>query len=407
MRRIDSNLMDYMSVSPAIKNELDTELSSIMKKFDLDEDTDEDNLRMAEILSGIPALEKAIEEYLVKYSIPARIYDAASIFDTGIKKANATRKLIDDIETKKMSLSDINKNINRLQDFLVKGAGAQKLRNEMFPETWHESQMLKKELSTEERLFEVQIREKLVEWNPWTIDAQKTITPKEARELINDFICFMAGLTNTMLGVYANAVEDDAKRQFKDLKTAYEERIQVILGKMPPELQNFLNRFDFILRTDAQVNVKIEDLIIETTKEELEHYQREISLEKDGAWKAFVSILPFTDTTTDDTRVKKVKVQRVNFDELKTNVKAEASNVLQAGLKKAESMASSHYATLRLEMIKQFDRIDQTLQKFKEDLQTQVESRANEDSRLKEFRETLNWVKQFQERLNHILDLEA
>ena len=59
-----------------------------------------------------------------------------------------------------------------------------------------------------------------------------------------------------MLGVYANAVQMDAQSQFEALKTAYEERIQVILGQMPEELRNFLNHFDFVLRPDTQMKIK-------------------------------------------------------------------------------------------------------------------------------------------------------
>ena len=407
MRRIDSSLMDYMSISPAIKSRLMTELSTIVKKIDLDEETGDDHLRHAELLSGIPALEMAIEEYLIKYSVPARIYDAAAIFDDGIKKADAERALLGDITSKQTSLKEIENNISQLRDFLKKGEGAQALQTQMFPEKWQESPSLKRELSSEDRDFDIQIREKIADWTPQTLDKNGTITPEEAKKLVNDFISFMKTLSNTMLGVYATAVENDAKAQFNDLKIVYEEKIQIILGKMPPELRDFLNKFDFILRPTGSIKIDMESSIVETIEEYIRREQREITADKDGYLKAFISILPFTETTVweDVTRTRKVK--RVNLKTLKSCIKEEASNVRQANIKKAEETAALHYRKLREQMLGQFKLIDEKLRKFNADLQQKLSSEQSEKEKLEEYQKVLEWVKAFQERLMHVLDLEV
>lgn len=407
MRRIDSTLMDYMSLSPAIKNKLNEELTEIVRKFELEEETVEDNLRYAELLSGIPALELAIEEYLVKYSVPARIYDAASIFDSGIKEADAEHALLQDISSEKTTLDQTEKKINELQNFLVKGEGAQALKAKMFPEEWHESVTLKRELSYAEREFDSLIKAKMAEWTYETIDSNKTIDPNEAQRLVTDFITFMQGLTHQMLGIYANAVEQDAKEQFEALKIAYEENIQVILGKMPDELREFLNHFDFVLRPNTQMNIKTEEMIVETTEEYIVEYQREINADQDGLWAAFVSILPLTDTTKSDTRKETRTIQRVKISTLRTHVGNEASIIIQAGLEKAVETAAKHYAKLRVKMMGEFERIDTALEGFKTDLKKNISSQKTADDKLKEYMGVLEWVKRFHERLKHILDLEA
>ena len=407
MRRIDSTLMDYMSVSPAIKNKLNDELSEIVRKFELDEETVEDNLRYAELLSGIPALELVIEEYLIKYSVPARIYDAASIFDSGIKEADAEHALLQDISSEKTTLAQTEKKISELQNFLVKGKGAKALKAKMFPEEWHESVTLKRELSYAEREFDGLIKAKMNKWTYATLDSNKTIDPNEAHSLVTDFIQFMQGLTHQMLGIYANAVEQDAKEQFEALKIAYEENIQAILGKMPDELREFLNHFDFVLRPNTQMNIKTEEMIVETTEEYIVEYQREITAEKDGLWEAFVSILPFTDTTKSDTRTEIRTIQRVKISTLRTHVANEASIIIQAGLEKAVETAAKHYAKLRAKMMGEFDRLDTALEGFKADLKKNISSQKTADVKLKEYMGVLEWVKRFHERLEHILDLEA
>ena len=406
MRRIDSNLMDYMSVSPSIKNRLSDELKELSRKFDLEEDSVDDDLRYAELLSGIPALELAIEEYLTKYSVPARIFDAASVFDSGIKKANAERVLLGDISSQKTTLTEIAGNISKLRDFLTKGKGAKALQDKMFPEKWVESPLLKRELSVSEREYDVRIKEKIAEWIFESLESNGTISPEEAKRYVDDFISFMKPLTCEMLGVYANAVEEDAKNQFRDLKIAYENNLQAILGKMPQELRDFLNRLDFVLRPTTQMNIKTEALIVDTIKHETEEYQRNITREKDGFWKNFWARMPFTDTTTTDTRIKTTIVKRVKLSSLKANVKEEASNIIQAGLINAEESAAKHYRILREKMLEQFKRIDESLEQFNKDLQNKLVSQKEADKKLQEYKNILEWVKKFQEKLEHILDLE-
>lgn len=397
MKRIDSTVMDYMSISPAIKNKITSELNEVRRKFDSDEDTVEDNLRYAELLSGIPALEMAIEEYLLKYSVPARIYDAAAMFEEGIKKANAEQALCSEIESKQTTLAEIEKNINKLRDFLAKGKGAQALKSR-FPEQWMESQTLKNELSTLEYEFDIRITKWLSDWIFKTQDKNGMIDPEESKSFVSGFISFMKGLSREMLGVYANAVEDDAKRQSKELKDAYEDKIKVILGEMPPELRNFIKRFDFLLRGTAQMSSKTVEMIAETTETYIETVQREITVEKDGFWKAFWSVLPFTDTTT--------TTQRVSVKKIRERIKEISSIILQSRVKEAEEVAQLHYKKLREKMIRQFDEVDTKLQNFNQELQRKLSSQKDESEKLENYKNVLNWVKQFEERLAHVLDLE-
>ena len=155
------------------------------------------------------------------------------------------------------------------------------------------------------------------------------------------------------------------------------------------------------------MNIKTEEMIVETTEEYIVEYQREITAEKDGLWEAFVSILPFTDTTKSDTRTEIRTIQRVKISTLRTHVANEASIIIQAGLEKAVGTAAKHYAKLRAKMMGEFDRLDTALEGFKADLKKNISSQKTADVKLKEYMGVLEWVKRFHERLEHILDLEA
>jgi len=276
LKRIESSLLDYTSVSSAIKNKIEAEIAEINKKIEAGEDKRSDDLRLAELLSGVPALEMAIEEYVTKYSVPARIYDAATIFDQGIQKANAVDALMAQVSKRQTSLEQISENIKKLRHFLSHREGAQEMRNNKFPEEWKASPTLKKELVTSFHEFEVRIREKLSDWNPQTRNKDGNITPEESQELVTDFISFMDGLSAEMLSVFAEHVDDDARSAFEMLKADYEATIKDILGEMPKELKDFLENVKFVLAPNASMRFDVEDLV----KTGSEPYFRKITMEK-------------------------------------------------------------------------------------------------------------------------------
>lgn len=407
LKRIESSLLDYTSVGSAIKNKIEAEIAEITKKIEDGEDKRSDDLRLAELLSGVPTLELAIEEYVTKYSVPARIYDAATIFDQGIQKANAIDALVAQVDKRQTSLNKIGEKIDKLRHYLSQREGAEEMRTKMFPEKWVESPTLKKELSVAEHEFDVQIREELSNWNPQTRDVNDNLKPEEAKSLVAGFISFMDDLSTTMLRVYADHVDDDARAGFKRLKADYEAKIKEILGEMPAELRDFLDNVRFVLAPNASMKFDTDALITRTTEEYIHHFRREITMKKDGFWRGVWAVMPFTDTQTDDTEKRQRTVEYVNYRKLKSSVKESASLILQSGLEKAEAAGAEQYGKLRELMMKQFDNIDIRLKEFEEELKQNLADQGKETKRLVEYRKVLDWVKKFQDELEHILDLEA
>ena len=407
LKRIESSLLDYTSVGSAIKNKIETEIAEITKKIEDGEDKRCDDLRLAELLSGVPTLELAIEEYVTKYSVPARIYDAATIFDQGIQKAHAIDALVAQVDSRQTSLDKIGEKIEKLRHYLSQREGAEEMRTKMFPEKWVESPTLKKELSVAEHEFDIQIREELSNWNPQTRDVNDNLKPEEAKSLVAGFISFMDDLSTTMLRVYADHVDNDARAGFKRLKADYETKIQEILGEMPKELKDFLENVRFVLAPNASMKFDIDSLITTTTEEYIHHFRREITMKKDGFFRAVLSMLPFTDTQTDDTEIRRRTVKHVNYRKLKSSVKESASLILQSGLEKAKAAGAEQYGKLRQLMMKQFDNIDIRLKEFEKELKQNLDAQGKETERLTEYRKVLDWVKKFQGKLEHILDLEA
>lgn len=403
MRRLGITLMDYMDLSSSIADKLGSELIGLQQKIGEHQDTEEESLRYIELLSGVPALELAIEEYLQKYSVPARITDAAQIFDDGIAKADAEAKLLDDISTKSTTLREIEDNIERLRNFLGKEDSVKSFRGK-FPEEWSESRTLKIELEQADREYDLQIREKLADWSP-NLDSKGQISPEEADTLFGEFKEFMSGISTEMLGVYSNAVESDARQQFQQLKAEYEKTIQDFLGEMPESLRKFIDNFDFLLKPTGKVDVDMQDLIIETTESYVEQYVRQIDMDHDGFWATVWSKMPFTETQTIDSKTVTRVIKKVPFRKLKQDLKDESSVIRAEAIDHARDTARSHYLKLREAMLREFSKVDQKLKEFSEELKAKLTNRETKQVELKKYQETLEWVKDFKHRLDHVLDL--
>lgn len=408
LKRIDSTLLDFTSVSSAIRKELEDEMDAIRARIENDSDSLEDNLRLVELLSGVPTLERAVEEYGEKYSLPARIYDAATIFEQGIKKANAIDVLAAELSAHETSLEEIRGKIEKIRHFLSKGEEARKMREEMFPLEWHESPSLKEALSSAERDFDKRINKELANWETKTMDSEGTIDPQEARSLVDDFIGFMDGLSDEMLGVYANHVEDDARACYRKLKIDYETKIKDIQGEMPKDLQDLIDKVRPVLSPSKRITVNTDDFITHHTERYIEQFRRTISRDKDGLLASFwAHCVPFTDTETTDTRERTRTIERIKYGDLKSAVKNEASNIIQEGVEKAEESARDQYGKIRESMMKQFDEMETKLNGFERDLNRNLEVQEGEVQMSDKYSDTLKWVKEFQGKLGRVLDLEA
>lgn len=404
-RHITTTLNDYMALSSSVENKIKKEISELSAKIRDRQDTLAERLRYMELLSGIPALEMSIEEYLLKYSVPARISDAAQMFDEGIKKANAVQQLMTEIDSKETSLAAIQSKIANLRSFLAKGAGAKEMKQRMFPEVWTASARLQTELAEGNVEYENRIATYIAKWNVEQ-DENGRITPEKANAFIAQFKDFMTGLSKNMLGVYSNSVEDDARVQFKKLCAAYNESIKHILGEMPPELREFINRFTFILPQTTTITVKTGDVASTVPESYWQEYDRVITLKEDGVWEKFWAMMPGTPTTKKDYKRATRYVTKVNVTELRKALKSNSSVILQQGIESAEKIAEKHYMSMRAAMMREFEKVDKKLIALGKELEDNLADQKTKTVERDNYRKVLSWVKDFQDRLMRVLEIK-
>ena len=203
--RMGTTSMDISCISSAVRDPLIQDYnrllcSSASKKY-------EALLRRCEILSGVPALEKCVEEYLVKYLIPARVHEAAEEFRGSIRLADlesrALERIQEDVNAKAKLDADLKK-VEELESGETVGVLKKKIENHIgFPSSSFEQKRgaifdtietdlrkilkeLEKSLSNEKDQIEVQRATELREWFEKEIRAVEKSQRSTAESALED-----------------------------------------------------------------------------------------------------------------------------------------------------------------------------------------------------------------------------
>ena len=98
------NINNFMEIPNNIIEKINQELKETMKEE-----------RQAELLSGVPALEEYITEYLSKYALPEKIKKATETFEHFIKKEDIQNKIFGAIQNNINEINKMKKDIDELE----------------------------------------------------------------------------------------------------------------------------------------------------------------------------------------------------------------------------------------------------------------------------------------------------
>lgn len=206
------NINDYLLVSNNIKNTLNINL----KKAE-DETNDK---KLAEILSGVPALEMYIEEYLEKYAIPEKIVKAGESFSNFLKREELLNKISKVIEGDKTKKEELQITIENLAN------NKKKVIPEIEKELAQKIEEIKKKLSSITRKQEAKverIRESIAEELNM---AQKSTDKQEANKKITNFIEKLKNEYLTIKTDIQQYIKDNVALELTNLQKFYLNKIE-------------------------------------------------------------------------------------------------------------------------------------------------------------------------------------
>lgn len=91
----------------------------------------DDNYKKALFYTGIPSLEMAISEYLLKYAIPAKVYKGVNSFKEKIEKLNIEAKITKKLEGDAKQLNEVIGSLEKIENIIDNGKAFSKLKKEI------------------------------------------------------------------------------------------------------------------------------------------------------------------------------------------------------------------------------------------------------------------------------------
>lgn len=393
MQEFNLNVNELMPLSHSVRQIIESEMKeAIAQKAK--------NKEML-LLSGVRAVEASIGEYLIKYSLPARIHDAAEAFNEAIAKFEADKDLLNQIENQKNNIKGIGGQIEHIRKILVNGETAKEIKIKITQEQRSESKSFKDDLAERDRRSDTQIRERINEFTQSvTHDSDGYADKGKVCEAVQRFGNYLDELVAEMIVSYTNTVEDECKEIFKAFASRYADYVESIIGEMPPELKNLLKKFKYTISRPRRIDV---DRMVDDLTESREiSKKRPVTVRQDGLWRAFVARLPFTDTEV--TYV--VKQHKVKIENIKKQLKSASNKKMEESAKATRELADSIYTEIKHEFLKQMDRVDDEISKRLEEIKALTENKELFSHKKKKMEEDLKWFEDFSKKLNSVLDID-
>lgn len=239
------NINNVLNISNTIKNSINSKI----KKCN-EEDKDE---KLAELLTGVPALENYIEDYLEKYSVPEKIIKSLESFKIFLDKEKFIDKVNEMLSENENLLKNMKDNIDTL-DHRTK---------EIFPQI--KIQMEKKVAEITKKLRQLTIKQEgRVEKINGDIlkEIEKTERTTDKSKASKDLDNFIGRLQQGYIEIKGNIEEEirnTIKNEFEDLMSTYIEKFE----EMDVNLNN--KELEDLLKKILSMTLK-ENIIIERTK---------------------------------------------------------------------------------------------------------------------------------------------
>lgn len=239
------NINDVLNISNTIKKSINSKI----KKYN-EEDKDE---KLAELLTGVPALENYIEDYLEKYSVPEKIVKSLESFKIFLDKEKFIDKINEMLSKNESLLKNMKNNIDNLNH----------RTKEIFPQI--KVQMEKKVTEIEKKLRQLTIKQegKVEKINGDILkEIEKTERTTDKSKANKDLDNFIERLQQGYIEIKGNIekeIRDTIKNEFEDLMNTY-------IGKFE-EMDINLNNKDLedLLKKILSMTLK-ENIVIERNK---------------------------------------------------------------------------------------------------------------------------------------------
>lgn len=371
-------MLQYMPLSPTVKKK-------VLKRI-ADAEKANDSYELAMLNSGVPVLEEVIQEYLVKYALPAKIFDAKMSFEHVLRKHETLSNLDKELRQNIGNIEQISLQLEEIQERLAKGKEAKLFKTTVQSYSWTKS----KEYADKVRSIEIGFNKSLNEFQNQL--GSEEMSPKVAESIING-IANQASYVVSEVQIELDAIiKSEVLAKIDNLKKDYNSYVKDIIGEIgdvSPVMKELTRSVQLMLDTGRMISE-----VKETKREKTGGYYVKTS----KWWNPFSwGSKKWVDTYID--------VDVVNPQALYHNFANELRAALAENEELAEKVASEQVKDCKVKFIKQMEIIDTKIDDMLKEMRDKTSSKLALESSLKDNEEKIKWLESFQKDLDNVLSI--
>ena len=345
-----------------------------------------DHYGEALVHSGIPAIEEAINEYLNKYAVTAKIKNAVDTFKKKVEEKRMLDRLLNEIESNIEEQERINARLKRVEMQLADGQATERFKTKI--------KNLSFDQSAEEKVKK--IRSKIDSMLQGYTSSK--MTRLEMEQHMSKFIRKVQNLQSDVITELEKMVNEGLKRDAEQLVTEYTSYIQSLMADNAVSVGQFdvaSERFILGELPDATALINKHK---RTEKEKVgEKWVENTNKAWYKPWTWFDDAGYYKDIYEDRDYVDSAKV----FDEFIKPIRGEFYENVQ----RARQHIVEESGRLKAFFVEELDKLDTVIKNKIHELKQLTSNRGHLEERLHNDRMKMQWLESFIQKLDAILEV--
>lgn len=199
---------------------------SVKEKIDLAE-RNHDSLALVECHAGLATVEATIQEFIDKYALPMKIYDACQEINRQVDRFEIKAKMIRQINESAEIRKRLNEQMGKVKDQLLKGEKAEQFRERVRKLEWRATEHYGRARSE----IYAKINE-LYRETESRLPKDKYIKPKDVEQELSPVYEKLNGLLVSLREEMEKSVREEIEQEYGKLRQEYDDYLKELLGEL-------------------------------------------------------------------------------------------------------------------------------------------------------------------------------
>ncbi len=375
------HLLQYnKQASPSVKREILKRIAEAERKGDKEE--------LAMLHSGVPVIEESIQEYLRKYALPAKLYDAKASFGFILDKRATLSRIDDELRKSTAEREAIHEQMQQIQNRIKRGEEAGAFKTRLKNLKWKKS----KEYEACIRPLEITISKQINQLQDKV--GNEEVSPAIAQNILRGIEQDARMVTIELQQELEKAVKRETVAVMEQIRLEYQKYVQELLGgsdNVSKSMMEFKSVAIMLPSSESLVKKYVETRRVVTGS----HYVKDSSWYNPFSWGRKKEVNDYENR------------EFVKMSEIAQELSDELRKSFFSNFDKAEKYTSEMVSGIRDEFLNHMEGMDATIQKMVDEMADKTASSDSLEKAINENDVKRAWLDKFQIRLDSVLSING